>query len=52
MELTNEELKNVSGGSLKLSVAGALIFIGGAAVFAIGVIKGLMGSPTCSLSKK
>ncbi len=52
MELTKEELQEVAGGGLKLSMAGALIFLGGAAAFAIGVVKGLMGAATCSLRKK
>ena len=52
MELTNEELKNVDGGSLKLTVGGVLLIVGSAAVFALGVLKGVMGEASCSLKRK
>ncbi len=52
MELTNEELKAVDGGSLKVTVGGVLLAVGSAAVFALGLLKGVMGSPTCSLKGK
>ncbi len=52
MNLTKEELQDVSGGSLKLTVAGVLIAVGGAAAFAIGVLKGFASSTSCSLKRK
>lgn len=51
MELTKEELNEVTGGGLKISAAGALLFLGGAAVFVVGLVKGLLGQATCSLKK-
>ncbi len=52
MDLTKEELKEIDGGSIKMTVGGVLIAVGGAVVFALGVLKGVMSSPTCSLKRK
>lgn len=48
--LTNEELHNINGGAIKLSV-GAYLIIGGAASFVIGLINGYLRPLACSSSK-
>ena len=48
--LTDEELNNVNGGAIKLSV-GTFLIIGGAASFVIGLVNGYLRPLACSSSK-
>ncbi len=46
-KLTNEELNNINGGMLKLSM-GKFLVAGGIISFIIGTINGLVGPSMCS----
>jgi lactobin A/cerein 7B family class IIb bacteriocin len=50
-KLDNKELRDVNGGFLKISAAGAGILIGAAVSFALGAFSGYIRPYSCSYMK-
>ncbi len=50
MSLTEEELLNVEGGGLKISM-GASLIIGGIITFIVGAVAGFVNKTTCALKR-
>ncbi len=48
MSLSNDELREIEGGGLKISAAGIGLIVGGVVSFAIGVVNGFLRPLACT----